>query len=160
MKKKLIGIVTLTAVVFVLRASGQAPPPAPAPGTESGFATFQTRCAQCHGNGDTATVDRAPSSNALREMSPEKIYAALTTGPMQQQASALNDGQKKAVAEFMAGRPLGSGASGSSETMGFQCRTNPPLPSGRPAMNSATAFFWPSLSADACCCIGPVVSAA
>src|SRR3954463_16371338 len=97
---------------------GQAPPPAFVAGTESGFATFQTQCASCHGN---PNVDRAPSPAALREMTPEKIYAAMTTGLMQQQSSALNDGQKKALAEFMAGRPMGSAASGSAENMGFQC---------------------------------------
>ena len=70
-------------------------------------------------------------------MTPEKIYTALTTGVMQQQASALNDAQKKGVAEFMAGRPMGSAKSGGIENMGFQCRTNPPLPdpASRPAWN-------------------------
>src|SRR3954464_9590557 len=134
MKKNIIGGVILAAAGFVLRASGQAPPPAFTPGTESGFATFQTQCAQCHGN---PNVDRAPSAEALREMTPEKIYAALTTGPMQQQASALNDAQKKALAEFMAGRPIGSAASGAAANMGFQCSTNAPLadPDSRPAWN-------------------------
>src|SRR3954468_15355371 len=115
------------------RAVGQAPPGFVA-GTESGFATFQTQCAQCHGN---PNVDRAPSPAALREMTPEKIYDALTTGVMQQQAASLSDPQKKAVAEFMAGRPLGSAKSGGIETMGFQCRANPPLadPASRPAWN-------------------------
>ena len=70
---------------FHPQAAGQAPPGFVA-GTESGFATFQTQCAQCHGN---PNVDRAPTPNALREMTPEKIYEALTTGLMQQQASAL-----------------------------------------------------------------------
>lgn len=128
--------ILLWAGAFTPQAAGQAPapPPAFAPGTESGFATFQTQCAQCHGN---PNVERAPTAEALREMPPEKIYAALTTGAMQQQASALNDGQKKAVAEFMAGRPLGSAGSGSHEAMGFQCRTNPALPdpASRPAWN-------------------------
>src|SRR5436190_7165838 len=126
--------ILLWAGAFTPQAAGQAPPPAFAPGTESGFATFQTQCAQCHGN---PNVDRAPSAEALREMSPEKIYAALTTGPMQQQASALNDGQKKALAEFMAGRPLGSAASGAAVNMGFQCRTNPAMsdPARGPAWN-------------------------
>ena len=55
-------------------------PPAFVAGTESGFATFQTQCAQCHGN---PNVDRAPTPTALREMTPEKIYDALTTGVMQ-----------------------------------------------------------------------------
>src|SRR5215475_1379748 len=70
---------------FRPQAAGQAPPAFVA-GTESGFATFQTQCAQCHGN---PNVDRAPAPTALREMPPEKIYEALTTGTMQQQASAL-----------------------------------------------------------------------
>src|SRR6185437_13061990 len=104
MKRTFVFVVCLAAGAFVLRASGQAPPPAFQAGTESGFATFQTQCSRCHGNGDTPNVDRAPSSNTLREMTPEKIYTALTT-VMQQQASALSDPQKKAVAEFMAGRP-------------------------------------------------------
>ncbi len=131
------GIVVLAwAGAFTPQAAGQAPAPPPAfvPGTESGFATFQTQCASCHGN---PNVDRAPTPAALREMTPEKIYAAMTTGLMQQQSSALNDGQKKALAEFMAGRPMGSAASGSAENMGFQCRTNPPLtdPAAGPSWN-------------------------
>jgi mono/diheme cytochrome c family protein len=95
------------AGAFTPQAAGQAPTPPPAfvPGTESGFATFQTQCASCHGN---PNVDRAPTPNALREMTPEKIYAAMATGVMQQQSSALNDGQKKALAEFMAGWPMGA----------------------------------------------------
>ena len=98
------GIVVLAwAGAFSPQAAGQAPPGFVA-GTESGFATFQTQCAQCHGN---PNVDRAPTPAALREMTPEKIYEALATGVMQTQASALTDPQKKGVAEFMAGRPLG-----------------------------------------------------
>ena len=119
---------------FHPQAAGQAPPPAFTPGTESGFATFQTQCAQCHGN---PNVDRAPTPSALREMTPEKIYEALSTGVMQQQSSALTDPQKKALAEFMAGRPIGSAKSGAAENMGFQCRTNPPMsdPARGPAWN-------------------------
>src|SRR5262252_8274348 len=118
---------------FQPQAAGQAPPGFVA-GTESGFATFQTQCAQCHGN---PNVDRAPTPTALREMTPEKIYDALATGVMQQQASSLPDAQKKALAEFMAGRPIGSARSGAAENMGFQCRTNPPMsdPARGPAWN-------------------------
>jgi polyvinyl alcohol dehydrogenase (cytochrome) len=128
------GIAVLAwAKAFELPLAGQAPP-AFTPGTESGFATFQTQCAQCHGN---PNVERAPTAEALREMTPEKIYTALTTGVMQQQAASLNDVQKKAVAEFMAGRPMGSAKSGGIENMGFHCSTNPPLadPASRPAWN-------------------------
>src|SRR6185503_3309636 len=67
-------------------AAGQQAPAAPAggggrgaPGTENGIAVFQTQCFACHGN---PKVERAPSPNAIREMSPERIYDSLTTGVM------------------------------------------------------------------------------
>ena len=107
----------------------QAPPPPGGgrgftPGTESGFATFQTRCTGCHGN---PAVERAPSPNAIREMTPERIYDSLTTGSMQTQSNGLTDAQKKALAEFMAGRPLGSARQGDGKTMPNQCTSNPTL---------------------------------
>ena len=109
--------------------AAQAPPPPGGgrgftPGTESGFATFQTRCTGCHGN---PAVERAPSPTTLREMTPERIYESLTTGSMQAQSSGLTDAQKKALAEFMAGRPLGSARQGDGQTMPNQCASNPPL---------------------------------
>ena len=140
------GISVLTTVhpqarLLPMAAGGQAPaaapavqqPPAPpgggggqrgVPGTESGFATFQTQCSVCHGN---PAVERAPSPAALREMSPEKIYDALATGVMQTQAQALNDAQKRTVAEFMSGRPLGSARQGDAQNMPNKCASNPAL---------------------------------
>ena len=112
-------------------AAGQAPPAPPGgglrgfvPGTESGFATFQTRCSACHGN---PNVERAPSPAALREMPPEKIYEALTSGTMQTQSQGLTDPQKRAVAEFMSGRPLGSARQGDAQSMPNKCASNPNL---------------------------------
>jgi polyvinyl alcohol dehydrogenase (cytochrome) len=94
------------------------------PGTESGFATFQTRCSACHGN---PAVERAPSPAAIREMSPEKIYDALVSGAMQAQSQGLSEPQKRAVAEFMSGRPLGSAMQGDAQTMPNRCASNPIL---------------------------------
>ena len=116
-------------------AAGQAAtppqaPPAPgagrgfAPGTEAGFATFQTRCSACHGN---PAVERAPSPNAIREMTPEKIYDALVSGTMQAQGQSLTDVQKRGVAEFMSGRPLGSARQGDAQSMPNKCAANPTL---------------------------------
>ena len=132
-----IGIVIFSAIVATQQpqapaAPAAAPPPvAPAagrgpitPGTESGWATFQTRCASCHGN---QNVERAPSAVAIREMTPERIYAALATGSMQAQSQGLSDVQKKILAEFMSGRPTGSAAAGSAATMPNKCTTNPPM---------------------------------
>ena len=116
-----IGIVIFSGIVATQQpqvpAAPAAAPQAPAaparrggrgpitPGTESGWATFQTRCASCHGN---QNVERAPSAITIREMTPERIYAALTTGSMQAQSQGLSDAQKKILAEFMSGRPTGS----------------------------------------------------
>ncbi len=119
-------------------------PPAPAPqqarggpggppGTEAGFATFQTQCTSCHGN---PAVERAPSPAAIREMPPEKIYNALVSGLMQSQGAALSDQQKRGVAEFMSGRPLGSAASGAAAQMPNRCASNPPL------ADPATSPIW------------------
>src|SRR5437870_13420804 len=96
-------------------APAQQPPAAPAagqrgvPGTENGIAVFQTQCTACHGN---PNVERAPSPNAIREMSPERILAALTNGVMKEQGDKLSDADKRGVAEFMSGRPLGSSQQG------------------------------------------------
>ena len=136
-------------------AGQQAPPPAPGgrgvPGTESGFATFQTRCSICHGN---PAVDRAPSPAALREMPPEKIYDALVSGTMQAQAKELTDAQKRIVAEFMSGRPIGSARQGDAQSMANRCASNPPLsdPARGPAWNGwgvdlANTRFQPAAAA-------------
>jgi polyvinyl alcohol dehydrogenase (cytochrome) len=94
-------------------------------GTETGFRTFQTKCMNCHGNPE---VERAPSPAVIRQMSPERIYAALTTGPMAGQGQSLSDTEKKMLALFMSGRPLGSEAEGDAKNMAGHCDSNPPLP--------------------------------
>ena len=103
-------------------------------GTESGFAVFQTRCMGCHGN---PNVERAPSPEQIRQMSPERIYAALTTGPMKAQGDALTEDQRRMTAAFMAGRPLGSLNEGAAQNMPNRCASNPPMadPASGPAWN-------------------------
>src|SRR5215469_3507839 len=121
-------------------ASAQAPAKAPArpaaqsAGTESGFAVFQQRCMGCHCN---PNVPRAPLPAAIREMPPEKIYEALTTGVMKGQGDSLTEDQRRMVALFMSGRPLGSLQAGDAKQMAGQCSSNPHLsdPSFGPAWN-------------------------
>jgi polyvinyl alcohol dehydrogenase (cytochrome) len=88
----------------------------------------------CHGN---PANDRAPSPNAIREMSPEHIYEALTTGPMSAQGQSLSDTEKRMVALFMSGRPMGTEAEGDAKQMPNQCPSNPPLenPASGPEWN-------------------------
>ena len=110
-------------------------PAARTPGTESGFFLFQARCTSCHGN---PAVERAPSAEALRAMPPERIYAALAPGGIMAGPGALlNDPERRHIAEFMAGRPLGSAALGSAAAMSNRCAANSALadPGSRPLWN-------------------------
>jgi predicted amidohydrolase YtcJ/outer membrane protein assembly factor BamB/cytochrome c553 len=93
-------------------------------GTELGFAVFQQHCVSCHGN---PAFPRAPTPAALRAMSPERIYTALTAGVMKTVGDTLSDADRRRVAESLAGQLLGSARSGDASTMPNRCVRNPPL---------------------------------
>ncbi|HEY6346078.1 MAG TPA: PQQ-binding-like beta-propeller repeat protein [Bryobacteraceae bacterium] len=82
--------------------------------TNVGGELFARECATCHQTGNN---DRAPSLPALRELAPEAILTALTTGRMAVQAQRLSPADRVAVAEFAAGRPL----PGVTAASGGQC---------------------------------------
>jgi polyvinyl alcohol dehydrogenase (cytochrome) len=94
-------------------------------GTEFGISAFERECTKCHGN---AAVERAPSPAAIRQMPPERIYAALTTGVMRTEAANLTDEQKRRLAEYMGGRPLGSAVLGDASQMPNHCAAGGTLP--------------------------------
>jgi len=124
---------SLLAVAFAVRALAQDAPPQRL-GTEFGISAFERECTKCHGN---PAVERAPSPAAIRQMPPERIYAALTTGIMQTQAAKLSDEQKRRLAEYMAGRPLGSATLGDAAQMPNHCSGQSAMtdPSKSPAWN-------------------------
>jgi polyvinyl alcohol dehydrogenase (cytochrome) len=73
---------------------------------------------------------------------------------MQEQGAALSDPEKQRVAEFMAGRPMGSTGAGDAASMPNRCQENPPLelPSRGPVWNgwgrdSANTRYQPFSSA-------------
>jgi polyvinyl alcohol dehydrogenase (cytochrome) len=137
--------------------AGQGAPPAPAagrgggsPGTESGWATFEGQCFRCHGN--TATNSKT-TAWAIRQMTPERIYAGLTKTTHTEGAS-LSDIQKQRVAEFMSGRPMGSVGAGEASAMPNRCATNPAMtdPAAGPSWNGwgndlANTRFQPAAAA-------------
>src|SRR5437868_7783058 len=123
-------------VVAVGLMHGQTPQQAAGPvGTETGFRVFQTRCMNCHGN--PAAAERAPDPSVIRQLPPERIYEALNNGVMKTQGASLPDVEKRMVALFMSGRPLGSAEAGDAKTMPNRCPANPPIanPSTGPAWN-------------------------
>ena len=134
-------LVCLVAQAARAQQPAAAPAQAPSPqaanlgaGTETGIGTFQTHCMGCHGN---PSVPQAPAPDAIRQMTPERIYDALTSGLMKPQGDQLTDDQRKMLATFLSGRPLGSLKEGDAKDMANHCASNPPLkdPSTGPQWN-------------------------
>ena len=94
------------------------------PGTETGWSAFQTRCAVCHMN---PAVDLATPAAMIRQMTPEKIFETLTTGSMMKESEGFTDVQKRRIAEFMSGRPMGSSKAGDAKGMPNKCASNPAM---------------------------------
>jgi polyvinyl alcohol dehydrogenase (cytochrome) len=129
------GLIFFGFVAVSLQAQAPGADGQPPGGTRSGYGIFQTKCMSCHGN--PAAAQRAPDPSTLREMPPERIYEALTSGVMKIQGEALTDQQKRVVAESLSARPMGSAAVGDAKTMPNRCGTNPLLsdPAKSPAWN-------------------------
>jgi polyvinyl alcohol dehydrogenase (cytochrome) len=85
---------------FVLAVSAPlAAQPAPDPA-----AFYQASCAQCHDGG----LDRAPSRDVLRAMSPDRVLRALEFGPMVAMAAGRSLAERRAISEFVTGKTFAS----------------------------------------------------
>ena len=84
---------------------------------------YEQRCAQCHGA--KAAELRAPNRTLLAELTPERILDALTAGSMVANATGISDTQKRYLAEFLSGRPLGSSKAGPASAMPNRCEARP-----------------------------------
>lgn len=104
-----------------------------------GATLFALRCATCHSDA-TAAASRAPDRASLRERTPEIVLRVITDGSMAAQAQGLNDADRRALAEFVAGRAFGADP---SVTMGGHCST-----SGRPLGNPFSNALWNGWGAD------------
>jgi len=98
--------VKLIAGLSLWAAMALAQVPAP-----DGAAVFQRACATCH-NG--APDSRAPRVETLRENSPEAIIDALVSGAMRLQGSRLGGAERRAVAEYLAGRKINIDVAGAT----------------------------------------------
>jgi polyvinyl alcohol dehydrogenase (cytochrome) len=63
---------------------------------------YKDACAQCH----DAPQGRTPSRDALQSRTPDAILLALNSGSMTQQALTLGAAERRAVAEYLAGKRL------------------------------------------------------
>ena len=87
-------LVTATVALLVLQASAVA--------AQDGAALYARDCAACHDKG----VDRAPSREALRGMTAERVLAAMESGAMISMASRVNGAERRAIAQFVTGKTL------------------------------------------------------
>src|SRR5688572_16061387 len=67
---------------------------------QDGPTLYKGLCASCHDSG----LERAPDREALRAMSPERVLAALESGPMLSMASNRTGVERRAIAEFVTGK--------------------------------------------------------
>jgi polyvinyl alcohol dehydrogenase (cytochrome) len=96
----------VTTIAAVRRVLGLTLVLAGTAAAQDGAAVFQANCATCHAAGDAAQQSRNPSLDTLRRLTPEAILNALVNGKMRIQAVALTDAERRAVAEWLGGRPL------------------------------------------------------
>jgi len=85
---------------------------------------FANNCTGCHG---PHPVEHAPSEASIRQMPPERIYEAITTGPMKDMAEKLSDADKRLLAEFVGGGKLDESDAGDAKHMPNRCARNPPV---------------------------------
>jgi polyvinyl alcohol dehydrogenase (cytochrome) len=90
----------------------------------TGVNLFKANCISCHG---PTPVERAPTELTIRQMPPERIYEAITTGSMKENAVALTDANKRLLAEFMGGRKLDKEDAGDMKHMPNACAAHPPV---------------------------------
>src|SRR6266446_3588383 len=106
---------TFLLAVYAAPAFAQAP---------DGNAVYQKACATCHAQ--PAADNRAPNRESLAQFAPESIFTSLTSGNMFRQAQELSEAEKKAVAEFLAGRAFG--VAPPLSTVGRCTTAAPPIP--------------------------------
>lgn len=90
---------------------------------DSGQALFEQRCASCHVNPAPAT--RAPTVDQLGAMTPEAIFASISTGSMAPMATGMDEAQRKLVAAHAAGKAFGSAPPGDAAAMPNRCAAKP-----------------------------------
>src|SRR5689334_17722072 len=99
----------------------------------TGVSLFKNNCTRCHG---ITPIEHAPTEATIKQMPPERIYAAITTGSMKENAAALSESDKRLLAEYMGGRKLDKEDAGEMKNMSNVCASHPPVEHmDRPAWN-------------------------
>ncbi len=99
---------------------------------QDGGALYKEHCASCH-NG---SIDRAPSLELLRAMTPQRILEALEFGSMVSMTHGRTTAERRALAEFASGKSLAERFTIEPAPKAM-CRTSAPfsIDSSQPAWN-------------------------
>src|SRR5678815_6201455 len=87
----------LAAISCAAVAHAQTPSP-------DGADLYKRNCAQCHDNG----TNRAPNRDSFKALTAERVRAAMETGSMITMANNRTAPERRAIAEFLTGKPIGS----------------------------------------------------
>ena len=108
---------------------------------QDGAALFKSYCAICHEPG-TNTDSRAPGRDVLAQFTPEQILQALEKGDMKTQAAERSRAQRRALAEYLSGKPLGGDLPNIIPKSAFCASSTQSL------LKSVTAASWNGWGAD------------
>src|SRR5688572_17731558 len=86
---------------------------------QDGAGLYAEHCSQCHDGG----LPRVPARRVLSALEPERILAALETGTMRTQGAERTTAEKRAIAAFLTGKPVGDSPGPPAPKV---CSTTPP----------------------------------
>ena len=127
MSKARLALVLSSVGLWLATAGVGAQAPAPVEdmahpqGTNAGIFAFTGNCATCHDAGRGGAPDRF----TLNRRTPEEVLAKIAGGPHVQFASGLTKFQKRVVAVYVGGRPLGAADAGDRAKMKNACVAAP-----------------------------------
>ncbi len=100
MKSPLRRVLSFTAFVFLFTALLPAQ-------EQTGESMYKQSCAQCHDEG----IGRAPRRDTFKDMSPERVLAAMETGAMVTMGMRWPAPGRRAIAQFLTGKEFGTALS-------------------------------------------------
>jgi polyvinyl alcohol dehydrogenase (cytochrome) len=123
----IIGVLTLMAALAAsLQGQDATPDSRLVSSTAGNAALFRTYCAACH-EGPGANP-QAPALDVMRRMSAAQVLESLERGAMRARAAERSRAQRRALAEYVSGKPLVAEARGPMPKSAFCSATHPSPP--------------------------------
>jgi polyvinyl alcohol dehydrogenase (cytochrome) len=92
-------------------------------GSQDGAALYTRHCAECHES--TSGDIRAPGRSVLMKMPPEEILLSMESGTMASFGRGRSAAERRAIAEYLAGKPLADKGTAAKALDSTRCETVP-----------------------------------